>query len=243
MRRIALICTVVAAGSAAIALPSPAPARDASRTARLVACHTGADSAQRFLVVAARMRARGAKRMGIRLDLQRAIGNGRYEAFDGPGIGVWRASRAGVSGFGWRKRVENLGVGTWRVVARFRWLSAGGRTIRKSRVVARTCRQPDPRPDLKVKRIGVTAGRLVVSVSNAGGAPTGGFAIDYAIAGAPAERVTVGDLAAHETRRVELPSGCRSGQSLLVIVDPEDVVDERREDNNRRETTCAGPGS
>ena len=55
------------------------------------------------------------------------------------------------------RRVEGLiGPARYRAMVRFKWLDARGKTILSARRFSKACRQPDHRPNLKVKALSHT---------------------------------------------------------------------------------------
>jgi hypothetical protein len=131
------------------------------------------------------------------------------------------------------------------MVVRFRWQDARGRTLLTLRHVAKTCQQPDLRPDLQATGVEVLpAGgpqrrRYVVGVRNAGRSAAGGFDVLLTVVGRPLPAAAVLGLAPGERTTVafEAPP-CEPGTSLDVTVDPGALVDERDEEENTLSAPC-----
>nr|MBA3328853.1 hypothetical protein [Solirubrobacterales bacterium] len=143
---IALAAVLVAA------VPASAQERPPLR-AVLESCATGALPAERIATFMGSMPARaGSERMWMRFDLQRrrSARSDWRRVDDVPGFGTWERSLPRRAGFVFHKRVTGLRApALYRSVVRFRWYAADGALKRSARRRTRTCRQPDPRPDLK----------------------------------------------------------------------------------------------
>ena len=249
MRSRLLICALLAAIAAAVAVP----AADALRhpgfryaRAQVVACHHALDSADRFMTIAGYMRSlRAGDRMEMRFDLFRREG-GRFVPVTGPGLGVWNRADAGVERYRYRKRVENLAApARYRARVRFRWSDDAGHVTASTLRTTRVCFQPDLRPDLRVGRIGVAPGptaasrRYTVFVRNDGPTAAGPFDVSFSIAGAAAGTQAVDGLAAGTRRRVVFTAQrCETGAQLMAVADSGSAVDERREGNDSLTVPC-----
>src|ERR671937_1283690 len=89
MRSAALIITVIA-----LAAPAAAHAQAPPLRAKLTACQTGPDAADRTATFTGSMPAiKGTKRMWMRFDLQRRSTSGAtFTTINVPGLGVWQKS-------------------------------------------------------------------------------------------------------------------------------------------------------
>jgi CARDB len=185
---------------------------------------------------------RGTRTMAMRFDLQsRADADADWERVAVPGLGVYKRSGTGQTGFVFTQRVQELDApGMFRAVVRFRWYARGGATLKTASRTTGTCVQPDPRPDL---RAGVLAGtlqpdgatmRYALAVHNAGVSGAGPFAVE--IAGV---RAAVGALApgAETTVTVDAPP-CTPGQTVSVVLDPAGQVDEADESDDGVQRAC-----
>jgi hypothetical protein len=156
---------------------------------------------------------------------------------------VWeKTSKKGVSGFIFTKRVEQLAAPAWfRAVVSFRWYDAKGRLIEAKRRTSPTCRQPDQRPDLHVKRVVFPSGKngpTKIVVRNRGRGDAGAFAVN-ASRGDLVKGATVAGLPAGEQVTVGIPLGrCTPGEPVTVVLDPAGQVDEAVEADGRTTVSC-----
>jgi hypothetical protein len=233
---------------AAPAAPAPADAPPPLKAA-LAACATGVSEEERFAVFTGSMPAyRGTKRMAMRFDLFiRIVGSDDWLPVKSKGFGRWERSDPNREGFVYTKRVERLLQGAgYRVAVRFRWYQSAG-AARPDRV-RRTpvCRQPDQRPNLALGDIqllpGPRPGTAVyrVTVANTGRSAAGAFELSLTSA-EPADVRTIAGLPAGERATVELVGGvCSATAPARVTVDPQGLVDESVESDNRSSGTCPG---
>jgi hypothetical protein len=232
MRRIAVVI-------AFFALAAPAQAA-APANVELTAC-VPRDRAAEF---EARMgNVDGAAKLKMRFKLQaRKPGRKAYRRVSAPGFSGWTTADPGTSRYVFTRRVEGLiGPARYRAMVRFKWLDADGRTVLSARRFSKSCRQPDHRPNLKVKALSHEGRhRYVVLVANNGRTETGAFELQVAIAGTPLDPVSVDSLEPHTQRLVTVRGPrCVSGQPLTATADPLDLIDERRETDNVFSATCA----
>ncbi|HWT91715.1 MAG TPA: CARDB domain-containing protein [Solirubrobacteraceae bacterium] len=217
--------------------------------ATLAACASGPTAAERFALFTGSMPAAvGTTRMAMRFDLHvRPIGGGAaWKPVKSKGFGRWERSLAGKSGFVYTKRVERmLPAAEYRTSVRFRWYGAKGvqrESVRRSPV----CAQPDQRPNLTLALVEVVTAdaptvRYVLEVTNDGATAAGTF--DVALSGElePVRR-TVPGLPAGESATVELVGQrrCTPDAPVSFRVDPDDVVEESSERDNRSRWLCGG---
>ena len=246
------LALVVAAATPAVASPSAGGSSSSSSSATpprlaatLTTCDTGSEESDRALAVRGSMpRRRGADRLWMRFDLERRDPRSeRWRSVSVRTFGRWEKSRPGVAGFVYRKRVEDLAApGTYRVVVRFRWRSSSGRTLRAATRTSRVCRQPDPRPDLRVERatLSLDGMGLDVTVVNAGRSrTTAPTAVVVRHGGVDVAMGSVPVLARDETVRLGLPvPPCGASGAYDVVVDPADGIDEADERDNVHVVTC-----
>jgi hypothetical protein len=251
MRRsllIALVALAAAAPPTAAAPPATVAVPPGAAGARLVACHTGPGSPDRYLVAEAGMRSlRSGDHMQLRFELyRRPAGGGRVVHVGGPGLGTWNDATTGVARFRFRKSIANLpSRAQYRVLVRYRWLDGGG--VAFARATRRTswCAQPDPRPDLRPVTVtsvpgpGPSRTTYFVLVRNEGHSPAGPFDVELTVDGARQPAVTTAGLAAGERRSVTIVGrSCPAGGSLQVTVDPDDRVDEADEADDQATFPC-----
>jgi CARDB len=185
--------------------------------------------------------------MAIRFDLRRQRARGQsWSTVHAAGLGEWHRSEANVDIFRYRKLVTNLvGPANYRAVARYRWYDAGGAVIARARRTTGTCRQPDRRPDLVAADLEVQPGpnadrqRYVVTLANNGKQAAGPFDAILYVDGTREGSITVPDLSGRARQAITIEgSRCGIGSSVLVVLDPEDQVDEARETNNTTRFSC-----
>lgn len=239
VRRAALSFLVVTAalwgGAVAVAQAPPL-------AAKLAACESGVEAADRFAVFTGSMPRNGAATMAMRFDLYEKLPGGSWELVKLDNWGVWeRTAKKGVPGFIFTKRLEQLvAPAAFRAAVSFRWYDAKGRVAASERRTSPVCRQPDWRPDLHVRRIVAPSdgGQTKVVVRNTGRGAAGAFALNVArsdfVKGA-----TVGGLPAGSQATVGVSLGrCKPGESITVTLDPAGAVDEADEADNTATLAC-----
>src|SRR5215210_3333399 len=243
---------VITALLAAALWPSAASAAPAAvvGNARLLACESSLDPADRLATFEGRMRAaRAAARLQMRFTLQtRTSDRSRWHALPAPGFGRWLTSDPGVGRYVYTKRVVALAApAQYRTLVRFRWLDGRGDRIARDRATSPVCRQRDLRPNLRPLGIEARPGadaahaRYVVPVENRGRTEAGPFDVSVAVDGTTLTPEQAPELAAGESALVEVEGPpCSPGQILTVDVDPTGAVDERAEADNRFSAPCPG---
>jgi hypothetical protein len=156
-----------------------------------------------------------------------------------PGFSAWVTSDPGRTRYVYSKRVESLlAPAAYRVITRFRWLDARGATLRTAQTISKPCRQPDPRPDLRVSGLALAPAadgsgrRYDVTVRNAGRSDAAASTLHLVLADGSTLPADVPPIApgGREDVFVSGPA-CRSGEMLTAIADVADAVDERDEAN------------
>ena len=237
----------------ALAVPAAAPAavpRSAAK-AVLAGCERGADELDRAAVFDGQMRTLpGASRMQMRFTLQyRTPDATRWSIVAAPGFGSWVGSAPGTSRYVYTKRVENLlAPASYRVLVRFRWLAASGRTIARAKAYSRSCRQPDPRPNLVVSSLTVEPGsragrsRYVAFVRNTGRSAAEASSLRVALEGTALPPAPVAALEPGEGVAVTVEGpACAEAAPVDADADAAEVVDERDEADNRFTRLCPRP--
>jgi hypothetical protein len=246
MRRLATLACVAAAPLAA------APAAHAQERpplqARLMSCTTGATASARTAAFTASMPARtGTRRMWIRFELlQRTPGDAEFAPVALPAWGRWERSQPARAGFIYTKRVRGLRApGAYRARVRFRWYDAHGRIQRELVRLTRTCRQPDPRPDLRAGALASAPGlgpastTYLLTVKNPGRGAAGPFDVVLSAGGMPQPPVRVAGLAAGESRVVSVPGPtCTAGTTLRFVLDAGGAVAESDEADDVVDRAC-----
>jgi CARDB len=232
MRRIALTIGIFAALAA--------PAQAAPAKVVLTAC----EPAERAAQFEARMgEVDGATRLKMRFTLQvRKPGQKAFHRVSAPGFRAWSTAEPGAKRWVFSRRVEALiGPARYRAVVRFQWLDVDGEVLAAAKRFSRACRQPDHRPNLKIKSVTrVTKHRYAAVVVNNGRSASGPFALQLAVGDTLLPPVSLASLDAQTQRVVTLQGpSCASGSTFAVTADPFDAVDERNELDNAFTATCA----
>jgi hypothetical protein len=227
----------------ALLLAWPAAAADAA-SVKVVDCTPALDPGARSVTFDARVRAsRGSDRMQVRFTLQvRDAGIGtRWRKVVAPGFEEWLTSASGVHRYSYTRTIQNLTApASYRTVVRFRWLDEDGLVLRGARVRSAQCRQPDMRPDLVPLVLDVAPGvdadsyRYRAVVRNAGRTAAGPFDVAFGDATEHVSGLEPGE------RRAVTFTGPACAAETLLRVDPDDVVDERDEDDNVLMPACFG---
>jgi CARDB len=235
---------MVLAAAAALAFAAHA----APAHARLTRCAKSTDPSARAAVFEGSMRAwRGSQRLQLRFRLQsRTPQDPVWRAVRAPGFGRWQSSDAGVRRFVYDKRVERLAApASYRVVVRFRWRDARGRIVGRAQRISGACREPDPRPNLVVRkllvyRLPAARARYVAVIANTGRTPADAFAVRLDREGLQLGEVFGGPVAPGHTARVHVDGpACRAGDVLGAVADPDGLIDEHAETDNRLQVPCA----
>jgi hypothetical protein len=156
-----------------------------------------------------------------------------------PGFSAWVTSEPARTRYVYSKRVEALlAPAAYRVITRFRWLDAHGATLRTARTISKPCRQPDPRPDLRVTGLGPAPAadgsgrRYDVTVRNTGRGDAAASTLQLVLADGSTLSGDVPPIAPGGLEDVFLSGpACRPGDTLTAIADAADAVDERDEAN------------
>jgi hypothetical protein len=231
--------SILLAAVAALLLPAGASAAPVPVAARLTSCLTGPHAADRSATFTASMPAlRRTRHMWIRFELaQRRGATGAFVIVDVPGWGGWEKSAAGRPGFVFSKRVEGLlAPAAYRAQVTLRWLDAQGDEQREVVRTTPSCRQPDPRPDL---RLSAFSGRrtddpavavYTVTVRDRGATDVPAFVVALGDGTTTLGAVALGPLAAgaRASGQIRAPA-CAPGTELSITLDAGGVVDERDE--------------
>ena len=187
-----------------------------------------------------------ADRMQMRFALQVSTPDEpRWTRVSVPGFSAWVTSQPGRTRYVYTKRVEALlAPAAYRVKLRFRWLDADGGVLKSARAISRACRQPDPRPDLRV--IGLSAVRTShavrrydVVVRNSGREDAPASEVELELADGTELSGDVPPIAPGDREDVFLSGpACAPGDELTALADADDEVDERDEDHNAVSFSC-----
>jgi hypothetical protein len=245
MRRVALLIAIVA-----LAAPAAAQAQAPPLRAKLTACASGPDAADRTATFTGSMPTiKGTKRMWMRFDLQqRTPPATTFATIKVPGLGVWQKSAPGrSSGFVFNQRVQALAApGAYRALVRFRWYGKGSKLLRSTTRQTGTCTQPDQRPNLRADALDAARGpqpgqaTYNLLVRNDGRTNAGPFDVGLEIAGAgqPPQRVATGLAAGGEDIVTFVGPRCAPGSTLRFTLDAGAEVAESVESDDVVERAC-----
>jgi CARDB len=229
MLRSALIAAVTT-----LLLPATAAATGPASVA-LTACQPR-DRAAEF---EARMdKVAGSARMKLRFVLEARRPGKAWRRVAAPELDGWRTADATATRFVSTRLVTSLvGPARYRMLVRFRWVDADGDVVARARARSRACRQPDHRPNLKLRGLTVEGGgRYVLQVANTGRSATGAFEVQFT----GLEPVVVADGLEPGAEEFVEATGppCEPGALVTVQLDPLDLVDERNERDNALTVRC-----
>jgi hypothetical protein len=157
-----------------------------------------------------------------------------WQRVEAPRLDMWVSSLPGRRRYVYAKHIQGLKPGVaYRVSVRFRWRAADGRVLRSMTRRSRSCKVPDPRPDLVPTGIGAhpsgVPGRTtyVLTVANKGrtAAPPSAASFDAGSTALPDQQVPALDPGAHFEVTFQGPA-CAPGDTLVATVDATGVVDE-----------------
>jgi CARDB len=186
-----------------------------------------------------------ADRMWLRFTIEEKHG-GAYERLRARGLSSWHKSKPGVAAFGYRQTVRGLQPGgAYRAKVSFRWYSATGELLERTRKTSRACRQFDEVPNLTssvgdwapTKVPGVV--RYVMRVANTGAAAAVDFDARLSVDGGVVDTVTIASLEPGASRDVAV-LGPECTSSVSSIADPDGVIVESVEDDNADTENCQG---
>ena len=256
MKRIALIvfCVLAAGTTAAATVTADSPR--ASLKSPL--CVTAMDPVSRAISITAVMRPMtGTVKMQLRFELLRRAATGRpFTRIRGGDLNTWVNPTDPTLGqhrndkWNLIKQVVDLKApATYRFRVTYRWLGTRGRVLGTATRSGPTCFQPELRPDLQVKTIGVEAvtGRpnvnaYVALIRNAGASATGPFDVEFSD-GDVLRTHPVADLAAHSSIRIRFIGPLCTAGTATVIADPTSMVDDLNRANNALRVVCSAPAN
>lgn len=248
MRRLA----ATSVGTLAL-LAATAPAAGAAPPARasVATCHVDPVQDQRYAVFTGEMFSlRPGNRMEMRFALERrSPGEAAFVPVDVLKLGEWKRAKPGRSPYRFAQRVEKLaGPASYRARVTFRWTGPKGAKKVVVRRVTPPCRQPELRPDLRLRAVearrvpDTDEAQYTVEVRNGGPTVAGqeaGFHVVLSIDGIALPATTVNGLGPGDRRELTFFGPlCRPGGSVTAVVDPDRRVDEAGENNNTIGVPC-----
>jgi hypothetical protein len=233
MRRIALTIAFFAV------LAGPAHAAPPAKVA-LTACSANERAAE----FEARMgKVEEAARLKMRFTLQiRKTGQKSFHRIAAPGFMSWTTAGRGKTSWVYSRRVEGLlGPARYRAMVRFQWLDLHGKVVAAAKRYSPACREPDHRPNLKVKALSREGQRRYAAlVVNNGRTATGPFDLQLAVGPKLVAPVSLASLEPGAQKLVTVRGPrCASGTAITATADPLDLVDERSETDNAFTIQCA----
>jgi hypothetical protein len=216
-------------------------------SAKTTTCTTGEDDGSRAATFTGSMPAiAGTQRMQMRFVLVQRLGEkGAYKRVEVPGWGGWQKSDFGRPGFVFTKRVEALAApASYRAQITFKWLDKKSHTQRTVTKTSTACAQPDPRPDLTLAALDITAedathAVYTVAVSNDGRSDAAPFTVTVTVDGVVQPPLPLGPLAAGERVQGTITgTRCAPGSTVTVTVDAQGAVDESDEADDTVQRPC-----
>jgi hypothetical protein len=226
----------------ALAVAAPATADSVlPASVRLADCSFEQSSAEFY----GRMRPiEGSDRMWMRFTVLEKRVDG-YEALRVPGLSRWHRSKPGVAAFGYRQTVRGLQPGgVYRGQVSFRWYSAEGELVGRTRRTSAACRQFDDTPNLTTELVEAESTkvrgvmRYVLRVSNSGVAPAADVDVRLSVDASVVDTVTIASLAPGERRELAV-RGPECTSIVASLADPDGVIVESSEADNGDATPCA----
>jgi hypothetical protein len=238
MRRTIATALCLAASAAVPAAAGTGPA-----SVRVAGCSPADHSA----VFYARMkRVPRTTSMALRLTLLARTGQAGFSPVRVPGLGRWRKSQPGRSGFAVRQRVRNLTDGAaYRARVEFRWKDAKGAVVHSERRTSHRCSMVGrPLPNLRARPVwahttdvtGVL--RYAVRVSNVGHASAQLVPVRLSVDGSEVNTRTLAALAPDQSMLLFF-RGPACERTVTAAADPAGLIPERDETDNATQVACA----
>jgi CARDB len=225
-----------------------APAAHAATPAgvRMLTCEGWNQGSGGLVVYRAHMRAvPGTARMALRIRLFEKYGDGDFERVSAEGLGVWRRSQLDASVFRYKQRVEGLRQGAvYRVVVKYRWLDADGATFQTARRRSVTCSQGGGLPNLRVASVETRPGEVEdtaiykVKVVNQGTSAAHNVGVLLRVDGEVVDEAEVIEMLEPNEARTVTFHGPVCRRRMRVVVDPNELIAESREQDNVLGPSC-----
>lgn len=166
-----------------------------------------------------------------------------WDRVPAPTFDSWRSAEPGKLAYDYRKLVQGLSPGDYRVVVRFRWRDAEGAVVRQGVRRSKPCAVPDERPDLVPLKVKVGPGptpqtrAYTVTVANRGRSAAESFAVGLAVDGMPLADQALDGLEPGDKASVVF-TGAPCEDTLVATVDAEGLVEEAEEADDVLSVAC-----
>lgn len=219
-------------------------------------CQRALDPGARSVAVTVVMRpVSGTEKMQVKFQLLRRTKRGKpFAPVSGHYLGTWLSpanptlgQRPGDVWIVNHPVVDLLAPAVYRFRVTFRWFGAHGHVLSTVSRTSSECNQPELRPDLVVQSItpeAPTAGspgeRFDAVIRNRGATGAGMFEVQFTD-GQVVRTAAVASLASGATTHKTFAGPvCAAGQSVTVVADPFDMVDDYDRANNTLTLMCPG---
>jgi hypothetical protein len=188
----------------------------------------------------------GSVSMALRLTLLERTGVAGFAPVRVPGLGRWRKSQPGRSGFAVRQRVRNLTDGAaYRARVDFRWKDGKGAMVHSERLTSHRCKLVGrPLPNLRARPIWAhptdVAGvlRYAVRVTNSGHLAAHLVPVRLSVDGSEVNTRTLAALAPDDSALLFF-RGPACERTVSAMADPAGLIPERDETDNATQVACA----
>jgi subtilase family serine protease len=127
---------------------------------------------------------------------------------------------------------------------RYRWYDEAGETILTARRRSVQCRQPAGFPNLRVAAIDIEPGEVEgtavykVKIANKGAAAAQNVGVLLRVDGEVVDEAEAIDVLEPNATRTVTFNGPVCRRSMRAVVDPKELIDESRENDNVRDPSC-----
>jgi hypothetical protein len=252
-------CAAAAAlvlGGGVAAAATPASTALSRTELKEFGCQRALDPGARSVTVTAVMRpVPGTQKMRVKFELLRQTKRGKpFAQVGGHNLGNWLTppnptlgQRPGDVWIVNHPVFDLAAPATYRFHVSFRWLGTHGHALSTVSRTTPDCYQPELRPDLVVQSItpeaiagSSTRERFEAAIHNRGATGAGPFEVEFT-EGQTTETAGVPSLASQATVHETFTGPvCRAGESVTVVADPLDMVDDYDRANNTLTLTCTG---
>ena len=243
---------VLAASLAGWLLATPASSKPSAASVTLADCHPSDDTTQRYASFAGQMHTiPGTQRMAIHFTLLERIGGAfvPFKPVSLPDLKAWRRSKPGARTFIYTQRVTALrDDGSYRMRVQFRWYGANKAVLRTTTLRSRSCRQPEPLPNLTITSItsapAMASGQRLysITVANSGQGDARDVPVELKVDGSMIGTSTIDLLPGQESNVVQI-QGPVCAVTVRAVADPDRVIPETSDSDNSLTVPCTQTGS